>query len=75
MASLAIAAGILVAIQVPVLGLDTMLTGLNASISGSVYALAMASAALMIYLLVSVCALYPSQLAARVQPAAALHDD
>jgi putative ABC transport system permease protein len=75
LATFAIAAGILVAIQVPILRLDMVFTGLETPISGAVYVLAMACAAAMIYLLVSLCALYPSQLAARVQPAAALHDD
>ena len=75
LATLAIAAGVLVAVQMPVLGLDSLLTGYEISVPGPVYALAMACAAVMIYLLVSLCALYPSQLAARVQPAAALHDE
>jgi putative ABC transport system permease protein len=75
MATLAIAVGIFVACQVPVLGLDTVLTGLEVSISGTIYALAMACAAVMIYFITSLCALYPSRLAARVEPAAALHDD
>lgn len=75
LATFAILAGILVAVQVPVLRLDTTLTGMRNPLPGLTYVLAMACAALLIYLLVSLCALYPSQLAARVQPAAALHDD
>jgi len=75
LASIAIAAGVLVAVQVPLLGLDSILAQNGATIPGATYALAMVCGAVLIYLLVSLCALYPSQLAARVQPAAALHDD
>lgn len=75
LATFAIAAGILVALQVPLLRLDNLLSGTEVALPGAIYTLAMVCAAVMIYLLVSLCALYPSQLAARVEPAAALHDD
>jgi putative ABC transport system permease protein len=75
LATLAIVIGCLVAVQVPLLGLDIVVTGMDASVPGGVYVMGMVWAALLIYLLVSACALYPSQLAARVEPAAALHED
>lgn len=68
LATLAIIAGLFVAIQVPVLGLDS-------SISGHVYLIGMVMAVFSIYLVVSICALYPSLLASRIQPAQALHDE
>jgi putative ABC transport system permease protein len=68
LATFGIIAGIFVAAQVPVLGLEE-------SVGGPMYVLAMVASAVMIYLIVSVCALYPSRLAARIQPAEALHDE
>jgi len=68
MATFAVIIGILVAIQVPILDIV-------AGIENSIYVFAMACSAGMIYLIVSLCALYPSWLAARIQPAAALHDE
>ncbi len=68
LATLAIFAGLFVAVQVPVLGLDS-------TISGSVYAIGMVMAVVSVYLVVLVCALYPSLLATRIQPAQALHDE
>lgn len=71
----AIAAGLLIALQVPLLRLETVVTGTETPVPGGIYVLAMACTMLLIYLIVSLCALYPSQLAARVEPAAALHED
>ena len=68
LATFAIIVGVFVAAQVPILGLEE-------SVGGPIYILAMALAALLIYLIVSLCALYPSRLAARIQPAEALHDE
>lgn len=68
LATLAIVAGLFVAAQVPVLGLDS-------SISGHVYVIGMVMATLSVYLVVLICALYPSLLASRIQPAQALHDE
>jgi putative ABC transport system permease protein len=68
MATFAVIIGAFIAIQVPILDLV-------AGIENSVYVFAMACSAGLIYLIVSICALYPSWLAARIQPAAALHDE
>jgi putative ABC transport system permease protein len=68
MATLAILAGLFVAAQVPVLGLDS-------SISGHIYVIGMVMAVISVYLVVAICALYPSLLASRIQPAQALHDE
>jgi putative ABC transport system permease protein len=75
LATFAVIAGTFIAAQVPLLGLDTSLTGMDSSIPGTIYLFGMACAGLMIYLLVSLCALYPSRLAARIHPAQALHDE
>lgn len=68
LATFGIAAGLFVAAQVPILGLEE-------SIGGPIYLLAMFVAAILIYLLVAGCAAYPSRLAARIQPAQALSDE
>lgn len=68
LATFGIAAGLFVAAQVPILGLEE-------SIGGPIYVLAMLVAAILIYLLVGSCAVYPSRLAARIQPARALSDE
>lgn len=75
MATMAVIAGVFVAIQFPILNLDNILTGMENSVSATIYIFSIASGALMIYLLVSICALYPSHLAARIHPAQALHDE
>jgi len=78
LATFAIIAGIFLASQVPLLGLGAVLTSTDSSfgsITGIIYILGMAGAAIMIYLLVSICALYPSRMAARIYPAQALHDE
>ena len=60
--------GAALAVQVPLLGVIGW-------VSNGVYAIAMALAALTIYGLTIVSALYPSWLATQVQPAEALHDE
>jgi putative ABC transport system permease protein len=62
-----LALGLLVAAQFPLLGVFDVPAG--------VYLAAMALAAVGLYLLAAACALYPSQLAARVQPAVALREE
>jgi len=59
--------GLLVAVQFPLLGAFEVPAG--------VYLTAMGLAAVGLYLLAIVCALYPSQLAARIQPAVALREE
>ncbi|MDJ0364895.1 ABC transporter permease [Hymenobacter sp. H14-R3] len=59
--------GLLVAAQFPLLGVLDVKAG--------VYGTAMALAASGLYLLATVCALYPSQLAAGIQPAVALREE
>ncbi len=65
-ATLGVAAGILVVVQVPILGWFSFL-------DLSTYGLAMVVSIVGIYLLSAICGLYPSWLAARIQPAEALH--
>ncbi|WP_219159375.1 ABC transporter permease [Hymenobacter profundi] len=59
--------GLLVAAQFPLLGVMGVQTG--------VYLTAMLLAAGLLYLLATVCALYPSRLAAGIQPAVALREE
>lgn len=68
LATFAIIIGVLFAAQVPLLGLD-------ADVPDGIHVIAMVVAAGLIYLLVAICALYPSRLASRIQPAEALHDE
>ena len=68
MATLGIVLGVFFAIQVPI-------AGLVESVGTGTYVLAIFSAIAFIYLIVTVCALYPSRLAARIQPAEALRDE
>ncbi len=68
MATLGIVVGAFFAIQVPI-------AGIFESVGPGVYLLAMFSAAVLIYLIVTACAVYPSRLAARIQPAVALRDE
>lgn len=68
LATFAIIVGVFVAVQVPIIGLEE-------SIGTGVYLFAMLAAALLIYLLVTACALYPSHLAALIEPATALHNE
>jgi len=59
--------GLLVAAQFPLLGV--------LGVKAGVYFTAMGLAAAGLYVLAAVCALYPSQLAARIQPAVALREE
>lgn len=68
MATLGIALGLFFAIQVPI-------AGLIESVSTGTYLLAILSAIAFIYLVVTACAMYPSRLAARIQPADALRNE
>lgn len=68
MATLGIVLGVFFAIQVPI-------SGLIESVSVGTYLLAIFSAAVFIYIIVTACAIYPSRLAARIQPAVALRDE
>jgi putative ABC transport system permease protein len=68
MTTFALAVGIFFAAQTPILGF-----GLR--IDSAVYLFAMVCAAMFIYILVTSCALYPSWLAARIDPATALHEE
>lgn len=67
LATIAILPGILVAIQFPILNLFNM--------DIMVYVIAIIVAALVIYGLVTLCALLPSSRATKIQPAIALHDE
>jgi len=68
MTTFAIIVGMFFALQAPILGLGI-------EISTMVYLFAMAGAAGSIYLLVTVCALYPSMLAARIKLATAQNEE
>jgi putative ABC transport system permease protein len=59
--------GLLVAVQFPLLGVM--------DVKPEVYLIAMGLAAVGLYALAAGCALYPSQLAARIQPAVALREE
>jgi len=66
MTTLGLAAGLITVVQFPVLGV----AGLG---SGKVFAIGVALSVLLIYGLATLCALYPSWMATRIQPAEALH--
>jgi putative ABC transport system permease protein len=59
--------GLILAVQFPLLNAFDLEAG--------VYLTAMALSALVIYVLVTLCALYPSRQAAQVQPSVALHEE
>jgi putative ABC transport system permease protein len=63
--SVAVGAGVLVVVQVPLLEIV-------GGVSGSAYAAGLVISAAAIYLLTMACGWYPSRLAARIQPAEAL---
>jgi len=67
LATISIIPGIIVAVQFPFLDLFQMET--------RVYVIAMLVSALIIYILVTLCALLPSAQAAKIQPAVALHEE
>jgi putative ABC transport system permease protein len=66
-ATLAVLIGLILAVQFPLLNVFDL--------EASVYVAGMLLATLTIYLLVTLCALYPSIQAARIQPATALHEE
>ena len=67
LATFALVLGLLLAVQFPLLNVFDLDAG--------VYLLAMAVSVVIIYLLVTLCALFPSRQAATVQPAVALHEE
>jgi putative ABC transport system permease protein len=69
LATFAIAVGVVLAIQAPLLGL------MGDSVSTAAYMLAILGSAALIYLLTLGCAWYPAYLASQVHPAEALHDE
>lgn len=67
MSTIAVIVGVILAIQFPILNVFDL--------DSSVYIIGILLAVLTIYLLVTLCALYPSMQAARIQPATALHEE
>jgi putative ABC transport system permease protein len=67
LATFALVLGLLLAGQFPLMNVFDLDAG--------VYLMAMAASVLIIYLLVTLCALFPSRQAATVQPAVALHEE
>lgn len=65
LATFGLALGILMAIQFPLLGVF--------DVESSIYFLAMMASLALVYLLVALCAWYPSRQAAAIEPADALH--
>jgi len=65
----AIVVGVVLAAHAPILNI------MGSSVSTSAYLLAIVASAILIYVLVVICAWYPAQLAARIQPADALRDE
>jgi putative ABC transport system permease protein len=63
-----IAVGVFVAIQVPIIGVF-------GAVAEGVYGLAIICSAVLILMIVSICAIYPGWLASRIQPATALHSE
>lgn len=66
LATFAVALGVIIVAQLPILGIFKLVTPVA-------YAIGIAGALATIYALTLLCGLYPSWLAARVQPAEALH--
>ncbi|MCX6827848.1 MAG: ABC transporter permease [candidate division Zixibacteria bacterium] len=66
--TLAILAGIPIVVNLAVLGVSK-------PIGSGIFFLSLVSAGGLIYLILTVCAIYPSLLAARIQPAEALHNE
>jgi len=67
LATFAMLIGLLLAVQFPLLNVFDLQAG--------VYLTAMGIAVLIIYLIVTLCALFPSRQAALIQPATALHEE
>lgn len=65
LATLALVLGVIIAVQFPLLGVLNVAT--------AVYLIAIVGALSLIYMLVFLCAWYPSRQAARIEPALALH--
>jgi putative ABC transport system permease protein len=66
-ATLGVLIGVILAVQFPLLNVFDL--------EASVYLIGILLAVLVIYILVTLCALYPSVQAARIQPATALHEE
>jgi ABC-type lipoprotein release transport system permease subunit len=66
--TLAVAAGVVLFLQVPILGFFSF-------IPQATFGLGLVLAAVVLYLFVAFCGLYPGWLAARVQPAEALQHE
>ncbi|MBO0950407.1 ABC transporter permease [Fibrella forsythiae] len=67
LATFALVLGLVLACQFPLLNVFDL--------ASSVYVIAIIVAALIVYLLVTICALFPSRQAAAIQPAVALHEE
>jgi putative ABC transport system permease protein len=67
LATFALVLGLLLAAQFPLLNVFDL--------ASNVYVIAIIIAALIVYLLVTLCALFPSRQAATIQPAVALHEE
>jgi len=67
LATFALVLGLILACQFPLLNVFDL--------ASSVYVIAIIIAALIVYLLVTLCALFPSRQAATIQPAVALHEE
>ncbi|GGK83508.1 ABC transporter permease [Rufibacter glacialis] len=67
MATFGLLLGLLLAVQFPLLQVFQL--------SPAIYWQGIGTAAVLIFLLVALCALYPSQQASRIQPAVALHEE
>jgi putative ABC transport system permease protein len=70
-AAISLAAGLLLVVQAPLAGVEISLDG--AGIRPEVVAAGIGGATLMILVIVTLCAFYPSRLASSVEPAEALH--
>jgi putative ABC transport system permease protein len=66
-ATLGVLIGVILAVQFPLLNVFDL--------EASVYLIGILLAVLVIYILVTLCALYPSVQAAHIQPATALHEE
>jgi putative ABC transport system permease protein len=66
LSTLAVVIGVVVAVQLPLLGVFRL-------VSGSAFTIGLVASLATIYGLTLLCGLYPSWLAGRVQPAQALH--
>ncbi|MCB0277950.1 MAG: ABC transporter permease [Calditrichaeota bacterium] len=68
LAGFAVLLGIFLVIQIPILNVFP-------DVEWSTYLIAILSSTLIIYLLIFICAIYPSRQAMQIQPALALHDE